>query len=117
MSNYWITKILKGLAIFIAVALFFSFIVMQLWNWLVPDIFGGGVINIYQAFGLLLLSKILLSGFPGGPHKCRRKGGPQWKDRLRKKLEKMTPEERKRFKERFHSKCSRGFYHEQEGEN
>ena len=52
--------------VFVAVfiILFFSFIfawfVMLLWNWLIPAIFGLKVITFWQAFGLNLLSGLLL---------------------------------------------------------
>jgi len=44
----------------IAVA-FFSLLVMLLWNWLVPALFHGPVINYLQAAGILVLSKIIFS--------------------------------------------------------
>lgn len=55
--------------IFVAVfiILFFSFIfawlVMLLWNWLIPVIFGLKVITFWQAFGLNLLSGLLLKSY------------------------------------------------------
>ena len=36
--------------------------VMLLWNWLVPVLFGGKMINYWQAMGLLILTRIL-TGF------------------------------------------------------
>jgi hypothetical protein len=44
----------------------FTFVVMWLWNWLVPDIFNGPVLGYWQTLGLLILSKILFSGIGGG---------------------------------------------------
>lgn len=38
----------------------FGFIVMLLWNWLMPTIFGLTTITIWQGFGLVLLSNFLL---------------------------------------------------------
>jgi len=41
--------------------------VQALWNWLIPDLFHGPVLNYWQTAGLFLLSKILLTGIaPGG---------------------------------------------------
>ena len=37
-----------------------GFIVMLLWNWLMPVIFGLTTITIWQSFGLILLSSFLL---------------------------------------------------------
>lgn len=54
---------LRGLLFAIAFVALFSFFVMQLWNWLMPVIFGLGNITYFQAAGLLILSKIIFSGF------------------------------------------------------
>jgi hypothetical protein len=59
---------LMGLFFAALFALVFGFLVKWLWNWLMPAVFGLGVITYWQAFGILLLSKILFSGF-GGHHK------------------------------------------------
>lgn len=48
-----------GVAIVLAFILAFGFIVRLLWNWLMPDIFGLGVITYLQAIGLLLLVRVL----------------------------------------------------------
>jgi hypothetical protein len=47
-------------------ALVFGFLVKILWNWLMPAIFGLGKISYWQAFGLLILAKMLFGSF--GPH-------------------------------------------------
>ena len=67
-----------------------TWVVMSLWNWLLPSLFlGVKEIGYLQAMGLLLLSKILFGGFRGH---C---GGPgRWH---RQHWEKMTPEEREKF--------------------
>jgi hypothetical protein len=44
-------------------ALVFGFVFKWLWNWLMPDIFGLRQISYWQAFGLLLLGKLLFGGF------------------------------------------------------
>ncbi|MCD7937050.1 MAG: hypothetical protein LUG98_09350 [Tannerellaceae bacterium] len=38
-------------------------VTMLLWNALIPAIFGGIVINYWQAIGLLVLSRLLFGGF------------------------------------------------------
>jgi hypothetical protein len=66
-----------GLAIFgISMAIIFAFafgwIVMILWNHLMPSLFGLTTITYLQSVGLLVLAKLLFGGFghPGGhPHK------------------------------------------------
>jgi len=47
----------------ITLALLFVWGVQLLWNVLMPEIFGLKIISFWQAFGLLLLSKILFGGF------------------------------------------------------
>lgn len=45
-----------------------GFIVMSLWNALMPAIFGLPALGFWQALGLLVLSKILFGSFHGGSH-------------------------------------------------
>jgi hypothetical protein len=89
----------------------FSFFVMQLWNWLMPAIFGLHAITYWQALGILVLSKILFGGFRGRPFG----GGPpwrrgrHWRERMAARWESMTPEEREKFRQGMrqgvHSVC------------
>ena len=46
----------------LALAFLFGLIVMALWNWLMPEIFGLGRITYWQAWGLFLLCTILFKG-------------------------------------------------------
>ena len=84
------------------VAALVSFIVMSLWNMILPAaITGVNPISFWQALGLLILSKILFSGFHGGwKHKRQ-----QWKDRMNQKLQNMTPEQREAFKQDLRNRC------------
>src|SRR5213075_521487 len=87
-------RALRFIAIGLVIATLLSFIVMQLWNHLLPQIAGVRTITFWQALGLLILSKILFGGF-------RRPGGPPawaWKRRMAERWEKMTPEEREKFR-------------------
>jgi hypothetical protein len=71
--------------------LLFAFIggevVRLLWNWLLPTLFGWPQITFWQALGLLALCRILFGGF--GRHGGYRSN--RW--------ERMTPEERDRFRQ------------------
>ena len=95
MKRYWARKILKIVAIVVLVIALVGFIVMQLWNWLLPGLFGWQPISYLQAVGILILSRILIGGFRG------RGGGPSWHWRRRtlERWEKMTPEEREKFRQ------------------
>jgi hypothetical protein len=55
-----------GAAIF---ALIFGWFVMLLWNWLMPVIFHVGEIGFWQAFGIIILAKLIFGSVgPGGRH-------------------------------------------------
>jgi len=78
-----------GAALF---ALAFGWLVMILWNWLMPTIFHLGEIAYWQAFGLVILAKLLFGGMgfrggrgPGhrGPWKANPWGGNPWEGRRR----------------------------------
>jgi len=98
MRSFWIRKILMfaffGTLAFAA----FATVVMLLWNWLVPDLFGGSLITFIQAAGLLLLIKILTWSF-GGKRNHRMSG--YWKHKRKEKFANMTEEEREAFKHKF----------------
>ena len=67
-------------------------VVMHLWNWLLPPLFGWKMLGFWQALGLLLLCRILFGGLGhGGPG---RHGARHWRGRCRN----MTPEEREKFR-------------------
>jgi len=50
----------------VAAVFAFTFVVMWLWNWLVPELFNGPLLSYWQTLGLLVLSKIIFSGIGGG---------------------------------------------------
>ncbi len=56
-------RIFFGITFGIIFVVVMSVLVFILWNWLMPVIFGLPAISIFQAFGLLILSKILFFGF------------------------------------------------------
>jgi hypothetical protein len=100
MRKKWILRGAKIVAIGTLAIAVFTFVVMSLWNALVPALFAGPVITFWQALGLLLLSKILFGGFRGpGRH-------PHWRHRMRERLEQMTPEERENFRKSMRERCS-----------
>ena len=67
----------------------FGWVVMLLWNWLMPDIFGLGQITYWQGWGLLLLSSILFKGFPSDSSD----GGKRSDRRRKKELKKIMRED------------------------
>jgi hypothetical protein len=100
MKKHWIVRGLKFVllaAVFVAI---FSFVVMSLWNWLMPTLFGWRLISFWQALGILILSKILFGGFRGRPG---RHG--YWRRHLMERWERMTPEEREKFRQGVRGRC------------
>lgn len=79
------------IALFVFVA---GGIVMQLWNWLLPPLFGWPPISLLQGFGLLALCRILFGGFGGGG------GHNQSKTITRADRERFRQRMRERFCER-----------------
>jgi len=75
-------------------------LVRQLWNWLLPPLFGWRQITFWQALGLLALCRILFGGF-GRHGSC----GPGFRGRMgmrmrmKERCGNMTPEEREKFRQ------------------
>src|SRR6201984_92069 len=78
-----------GIFLFIAIG---GEIVLQLWNWLLPPLFGWRQITFWQALGILVLCRILFGGL--GSH---RSGRSNFRRRMEERCGHMTPEERDRF--------------------
>ena len=70
MDAWWedrslVQKILLGIGFAIAgigLLALLGWVVMLLWNWLMPEIFGLKQLNYWQAWGLMILSCILFKG-------------------------------------------------------
>jgi hypothetical protein len=103
MKKIWIKKGLMILFFGTAAILVFGLIVMSLWNALLPAVLGVKAITFIQALGILLLSKILFGGFGGGGGRWR--GSRAWKEKMKQRWDKMTPEDRDRFKAEWKNKC------------
>jgi hypothetical protein len=107
MKPWWILKVAKFFALAVVGVTVFGYVVMGLWNWLVPELFHGPAVTFWQAMGLLVLSHILFRGGSSWGHKHGWHGG-RWKHRMEEKLAVMTPEEREKFKEEWKRRC--GYY-------
>lgn len=81
MTNFFTHKFRKkspieiaGIIIFgaiaiVGLAILFGFVLMWLWNWLMPEIFGLTTLTYWQAVGLFILLKILIGGCGSGGSK------------------------------------------------
>jgi hypothetical protein len=97
--NKWIFFVAPiAIAAFIAI---FGELAMHLWNWLAPTLFGWKQISFWQALGLLLLCRMLFGGFGGhGRDRSDRRCGKA------SRWEKMTPEEREKFRQDMRARWS-----------
>jgi hypothetical protein len=78
-------------------------IVLHLWNWLLPPLFGWREITFWQAFGILALCRVLFGG-----HGWRGRGGSNFRRRMKDRFGHMTPEEREQFRQRMRERCGFG---------
>ena len=101
MKRYRIARAVKFLLFGAVAVTLFSGVVMGLWNWLMPAVFGLRVITFWQALGLLVLSRILFGRF-GGPRPWM-----HWRHRMTERWSQMTPEEREKFMEGMKGRCGR----------
>lgn len=93
---YLIPLVLMGFTLFVAAG---GFMVRQLWNWLLPPLFGWHVVTFWQALGLLVLCRILFGGL--GMH-----GGAG--SRMRDRWGGTSPEDRERFRQRMRDRFGFG---------
>jgi len=100
------SRIFWHILAFVAVFAIGIAVVMLLWNALIPAIIGWSAINYWQAAGLMILSRLLFSGFGR-----RHWHGQDWRKRhkdhdlLHDKLRGMTKEEKREF---IRKRMSRG---------
>ena len=101
-ARRWVWKGLAFAGFVIVAVAALSWVVMLLWNALLPGLFGAPPLRYPQAAGLLVLSRILLGGLRGhhGPWRHR-----AWHARW----ESLTPEERERLREKYAHKS--GHHH------
>ena len=80
-------------------------VVKYLWNALVPQIFGLPHLSFWQALGLLALSRILFGGLRLGGRGRRSRFRHRMRERLSGRWERMTPDERERFRQGLRGRC------------
>ncbi len=108
MKRWWMVKIAKITLVFLVSVTIISFLVMLLWNNLVPALFNGPSISFFQSLGLLLLLRMLSLSFHPWRYRGRQKG-----EHLRRKFEEniasMPDEQREKLKQFYASRCG-GWY-------
>lgn len=84
-----------GIAALLAII---SYVVMELWNNLLPQILHVSTITFWQAMGIFILCKILFGFGKGGG------GGPWGRHKMVQHFKGMNPEEREQFKNKMKEK-------------
>lgn len=108
-----IVGIIIGVLIFIPIVLFgFGEAVLHLWNWLMPMLFHLPVISFWEGVGLMCLGWLLFGGLRGlsgaragyrGHGHCRMP--ERWEQRWDDRWNRMSPEERDKFREWARARC------------
>ena len=94
-------KIIGLFLLFVVAFILFGYVTMELWNWLMPQLFKLPTIDFKMAMGLVILSKILFSGI-------RVKTEPMGQRRIWKaKWESLSEDERSNFKSEFAERCNK----------
>jgi hypothetical protein len=94
----WVWKGLAFAGLVIICLAVLSWVVMLLWNALLPSLFNAPPLRYLQAAGLLILSRVLVGGLRGRP-------GPWGHHGWRERWESLTPEERERLREKYARHC------------
>ncbi|MGM9476655.1 hypothetical protein ACS5PU_09490 [Pedobacter sp. GSP4] len=87
-----------------------GYIVMYLWNWILPEVVHAGRLNFWQALGLLVLCRILFGNFKKGGHEGHN-GFRERAKNMRAKWDAMNDEERTKFKEEYKRRCGGWGHH------
>lgn len=103
MRKNFFERMGKGRFVFIPVMVvafmaLITYIIMTLWNNILPEVIHVETITFWQAAGIFILCKLLFGfGGMGGPGK----GAAFRKRRLQEKMKNMSPEELEQFKQRM----------------
>ena len=91
----WIPVVILVAAACVALG---GWVVMSLWNWLLPPLFGWHALTFWQALGILVLCRIRFGRWGGG-HKgpAFRRGPGGWK--------RMSEEEKQEWRNRMRERC------------
>ncbi|MEO7007960.1 MAG: hypothetical protein ABI156_02325 [Caldimonas sp.] len=100
MKRHWLARGSK-IAVFAVIAIgAIGVVVMTLWNWLAPALFGGHAIGFWQALGLFALARLLVGGLRGhGGHRTH------WRQRMIERWDSMSEDERAKVREAMQHRC------------
>ena len=95
MKKKWIFIVPLAILAMLLFAVIGGEVVLKLWNWLLPPLFGWRQITFWQALGLLVLCRILFGG-----HRWRAPGRSSFRRRMAQRRQPKTPEECEQFRRR-----------------
>ncbi|MFL6578791.1 MAG: hypothetical protein ACJ8MR_19360 [Povalibacter sp.] len=100
MHRWWLRKAVGVVALIIIGSAALGWLVMALWNWLLPPLFGLSSITFWQGLGLFVLGRLLFGGmrFFGGHHAAHR-------HHLHERWKHMSAEERESFSRGLRRGC------------
>jgi hypothetical protein len=75
--------IVGGIVLAAVLALLFGLLVMVLWNWIMPEVFGLNPLTYWQSWGIVLLAHILFKAGGHRDHDHHRTKDDTWKQRFR----------------------------------
>jgi len=61
-----IAWIIGGIFLAVILAFLFGYVVMLLWNWIMPTLFNLPEIDYWMAFGIIILGRLIFGGFGHG---------------------------------------------------
>jgi len=104
MRKIWIFMAASlGIAVLIWVG---GEVVMHLWNWNLPAVFGWRQITFWQAIGLFALCRILFGDLGMRVGGSRRSNAlKRIQERMGERWEKMSPEEREKYRQSWRGRC------------
>ena len=97
MKYFWMARAVKGIVIVATLIAALSWLVMSLWNCVLPGLFGWPSLNFVQALGLLILCRILFGGLRGP--------GMHWRQHMHERWQQMSPEEREKLRAGLRGRC------------
>lgn len=68
-----VVYVVLGAAGIVLCGFLFGYLIMVLWNWLMPEIFGWKEITYWQGMGLFVLARFLVGSFGGDKSKDEKK--------------------------------------------
>ncbi len=84
--------IIGGAILLAGILVLAGFVVMWLWNWLMPKLFGLSLINYWEAWGILILSHILFGKKHGFRHMAEKSRRQKLHEKLRGYAADIPPE-------------------------